>query len=146
MASYFIQSPSLMGVTANMVPVSTLDVFKNDGNKLLHVKNGSGASITVTVNDIGSIRPEDGTNVNPNITITVPAGAERYLGPFHVRRFNDDFGRVAVNYSAIAEVTAEVLSVSREGNGFGIDEAVMLQEDGFPFLLEDGSGYYLLEE
>jgi hypothetical protein len=39
------------GVAPTFVAASaTGDQFKNDGNTLLHVKNGSAASITVTIN------------------------------------------------------------------------------------------------
>lgn len=83
------------------------DSFRNSGAERFHVKNGSGAGITVTF-----------TSPNPcnfglvggghSWAVTVGAGAEVLVGPFPPQQFNDVNGLVQVTYSAAAAVTVAV--------------------------------------
>jgi hypothetical protein len=79
--------------------------FSNDGNVNLHIKNGSGVSVTVTVVtpiQVGNLAVSD-------LEIAIPAGEERMIRAHPAKHFNqptgDDKGYVYVNYSATSSVT-----------------------------------------
>ena len=75
------------------------DTFQNTGNEFLSVRNGSAASINVTIT---------GVTVS-NAVVAVPAAATLLIGPFPPGSYNDAQGRVAVAYSAAASVVVQVL-------------------------------------
>lgn len=89
------------------------EVFDNAvQDKFLHVKNGSGAGITVTVGVGATV---DGLTV-PDLAISIGAGAEKIIGPFP----NSIYGQadvdsgitqgVLVDYSAGTSVTAALFA------------------------------------
>jgi hypothetical protein len=86
---------------------ATGDQFKNDENTFLHVKNGSAASITVTI----SSQETCNHGFVHHLSIAVPAGGERMVGPFNRTRFNNDTGNVEVSYSAVTTVTVAAISI-----------------------------------
>ncbi|MCX4886041.1 hypothetical protein [Streptomyces sp. NBC_00847] len=68
----------------------------------LHVKNGSGSPITVTLTATAAVR---GQSVS-NVTVSVPASGERMIGPLSsdlLRNASD--GLCAVGYSSATTVT-----------------------------------------
>lgn len=78
------------------------DTFANDGRQMLHVKNGGGAPITVTVTAInkcnhGSLH---------NYVVSVTNAQERMIGPFPVAQFGD---APAITYSAVTTVTVAAI-------------------------------------
>lgn len=83
------------------------DAVDNDGKTFLHVKNGSVGSITVTVTAQVPTKLTDGfgTLTRSNIAVAIGAGAEKFLGPFPVRAFNDANGRLAITYSGVTSLT-----------------------------------------
>lgn len=81
------------------------DKFLNDGNVLLYVKNGGGGSINVTVAAPGT--PGGLTITAP--VVAVAAGAEKILGPFDPKYFNDSSGYVNLTYSSVTTVTVAVI-------------------------------------
>lgn len=87
------------------------DSFDNNGLVLLHVKNGSGAPITVTVDDPNTPNPGNATQFNPDVAIAVPAAGDRLIGPFPPFRFNDVNGRVNLTYSGVTSLTVGVIRV-----------------------------------
>lgn len=80
------------------------DSFPNTGNEVLHVKNGGGSSVTVTINS----QAQCSFGFDHDETVSVPAGGEREIGPFPKSRFNDTSDRVNVTYSAVTSVTVAV--------------------------------------
>lgn len=100
---------------AGVVPVySAANVdghsFANDGNTILHVKNGGASSINVTVQTPQQVA---GLDVAENI-VAVAAGAERMIGRLRPATFNRPSGAVDpnvvyVDFSAITSVTVAVL-------------------------------------
>ncbi|WP_430376700.1 hypothetical protein [Streptomyces sp. B1-3] len=82
--------------------------FRSNGKQVLHVKNGSGSSITVTLK-IG--KTIEGLSVT-NPTATVAAGADKFFGPF-----NDNYEQpdgtdtVFVDFSSVTSVTTACLSL-----------------------------------
>lgn len=80
------------------------DEFANDGRTTLTVRNGSGSSVTITIPSAAACN-QGGTHP---ITVAVPAGEDRLIGPFELGRF----GRtVALTPSAHASVSAAVVSL-----------------------------------
>lgn len=82
--------------------------FRNSGKQVLHVKNGSGSSITVTLKIGKTVQGQAVTAP----TATVAAGAEKFFGPFP-----DDYDQldgtenVYVDFSAVTSVTVAALSL-----------------------------------
>lgn len=80
--------------------------FRNSGKQLLHVKNGSGSSINVTLK-IG--KTVQGQTVAAPV-VAVAAGDEMFFGPFP-----DDYDQqdgtdnVYVDFSAVTDVTVAAL-------------------------------------
>lgn len=83
------------------------DYFQNSGSEVLHVKNGSGSSVTVTIITQATV---DGMAVTDR-TVAVPAGADRMIGPFPAGTYNDGDGRVQITYSATTSVTVGVIKI-----------------------------------
>ena len=85
------------------------DTFANTGRESLHVKNGSGSTVTVTITS--QVPCSQGITHNP--AFTVAAGAEGAIGALDSTRFNDPAtGLVTVNYSSIVTVTVAVVRTS----------------------------------
>lgn len=88
------------------------DRFTPDSNTFLHVKNGSGGAITVTI---------AATKVPlPNMTIandvvSVPAGGERMIGPFPYDTFVavDGSGLADITYSGVTSLTIAAVQVGQ---------------------------------
>lgn len=68
----------------------------------IHVKNGSGGSLTVTVD---SVTPSNyGTDAD--LVVAIPAGQERMVGPLPGARFAGvSDGLVSVTYSGVTSLT-----------------------------------------
>jgi hypothetical protein len=68
----------------------------------LHIKNGGGASITVTLDATAAVR---GQSV-ADLTVTVPASGERMIGPVTADLFQSPTdGLCAIAYSGVTTVT-----------------------------------------
>lgn len=80
------------------------DTFVPDKDTFLHVKNGSGGALTVTVAVPGTERYGVAT---ADLAVSVPAGAERMMGPFPADVFADSSiaGSAAVTYSGVTSLT-----------------------------------------
>ncbi len=103
MALMTVQQIARTGITPSYAAVASSDTFANNGKVFLHVKNGSGGSINVTVT---VKRQVDGQTATAR-TVAVGAGAEAMLGPFDPADYADpDSGLTTVNYSATTTVTA----------------------------------------
>ena len=97
---------SLAGVAAG----AGGDTFVNNGQEIVVVTNGSGASITLTVVTPVTV---DGLAVT-DLTATIAAGATRAIGPFPPGWYNDTGvagGSVSLTYSAVTTVTVAVVKV-----------------------------------
>jgi len=77
------------------------DQFPNDGRTYLHIKNGGGSSITLTVATQMTV---DGKAVADD-AITVTNAQERIVGPFPPGIYNDANGMVQLTYSGVTSVT-----------------------------------------
>ena len=86
------------------------DSYFNTGNERVIFKNSSGAPIVVTID---TPNPDNFGVINNalDVTVTVPAGAERYVsGPFRQDRHNDVNGKVQMTYSTQVGLSVGVLS------------------------------------
>ena len=107
MATYTKQSSSL-APSANITygAATSTDDFVNGGQERLHVRNGGGGGITVTIN---SVKPCD-QGADHDVVVSIAAGADRWIGPFPPDRFNDPVtNKVTVNYSGTTSVTVALL-------------------------------------
>lgn len=88
------------------------DSFVNDqadgSRTFLHVKNGGGAPITVTLDDPNSVSPAGATAFNADLAVTVANASEKMIGPLGPR-FIDGNGNTAIAYSGVTSVTVAVL-------------------------------------
>lgn len=81
------------------------------GAHYLRVINGSGGSITVTVDDPTTAGPDGATAYNPDVSLVVPAGTSRLTKIANVARFqNPTTGKVALAWSAATSVTFELFT------------------------------------
>lgn len=92
------------------------DVMPNDGNTILHFKNASAGSITVTAAAVDTSR-DFGVSFGPytraNVAVAIGAGAEAFIGPFPRIAFNNSSGQVALTYSGVTSLTVAALKVPR---------------------------------
>jgi len=101
MAVLTVQKATVAGGASALTytAASALDQMPQDST--FHVKNGSGASITVTIASYVNCDQ----NVNHPISVAVAAGTERRIGPLGPRYVNPASGYVEASYSATASVT-----------------------------------------
>ena len=81
--------------------------FNNDGRQILHVKNGGGSSINVTISTNAKVA---GITV-PNVVVAVTNAQERMIGPLDPLVFNQAGGLVYVDLSGATSVTLAVFQV-----------------------------------
>lgn len=118
MAALSIQSIVAAGLAPTYSAASAGgDTLLNDTQKntFLHVKNASGAAITVTIAPyVASVNVADVGAVSvPNISVSVPATTgDRMIGPFPAS-YTDANGNVNVAYSAVASVTVAAVKLPR---------------------------------
>jgi hypothetical protein len=113
MATLSVQSIVEAGLNATYANAAVDgDTFANnqDLDIFIHVKNGDASSKTVTIApEIASKSvPGFGTMTKATISVAIPAGENRFIGPFHFNAFgiNPD-----IQYSAVTSVTIAVLRV-----------------------------------
>jgi hypothetical protein len=115
MAAMTIQSLAEAGATITYSAVSSSDTIADDGTQrtFLHVKNGGGSSINVTITAQQTSRsvPGMGAMTKSNQVVAVGAGAEKMIGPFPPDAYKDSSGLVNVAYSATTSVTAAAVKV-----------------------------------
>ena len=91
--------------TAAQAPGSGSNAFQNEGKTCIHIKNGSGSSMTATFQTAATLNDL----AVADLVITVGAGAEKLVGPFEPGIFNQSDGKVYVDWSLETSVTAAVL-------------------------------------
>ena len=98
-----VQTIALAGIVPAYVAGDAVNhhEFLNDGKVFLHVKNGGGAPINVTVKAAVS---HDGFTLTDKV-VAVANGAEKMIGPFQSSTCNFSGGLVNVDLSAATSVT-----------------------------------------
>ncbi len=84
------------------------DRFTPDSNTHLHVKNGSGGALNVTVAATKVPLPNQTIS---NVVVSVPAGGEARIGPFPYDVFaaTDGSGLADITYSGVTSLTIAVI-------------------------------------
>lgn len=87
------------------------DTFTPDDRTFLHVKNGSGGAITVTVVTPGTFRGQ----AIADYSVSVPATTgDRMIGPFPAEVFADpSTGLASITYSGVTSLTVGILRLSQ---------------------------------
>lgn len=87
------------------------DSFTPGDDVFLHVNNGGGGSITVTIVGQGTILP----NMNvPSVVVSVTNGQDRMIGPFPHTLFADPTDGLAdITYSGVTSVTVGAFRLQR---------------------------------
>jgi hypothetical protein len=89
------------------------NTFTNTGYEFAEVINGSGGSITVTIDVYpsgGQGSPDGLTVTDP--TVTVANGARKKIGPFRKRLYNNGTEKVKLTCSGTTSVTVGVYSLA----------------------------------
>lgn len=114
MAALTLQNIAPSGITPAYSAVNSSDTVKiSTGQRVfLHVKNGGGGSINVTITAVKTSAAVSGVG---NVTISdqvvaVAAGSEEMIGPF-TEAFMDTDGDVTIGYSGTTSVTAAALQL-----------------------------------
>jgi len=82
------------------------DEFVNSGRDFIHIKNGGGSPIDVTIDS----QVDCNQGVDHDAVVSIPATTgEKFIGPFPKDRFNDEAGKVQITYSAITSVTIGIV-------------------------------------
>jgi hypothetical protein len=109
MAAITIQNIVTGGLTPAYGAAAAADTVAVASNERIavHVKNGAGAPITVTIPKVGSsvTVPGYGSLSTTDITATIAAGAEAIIGPIPQGYVDPATGTAAVNYSSTTTVT-----------------------------------------
>ena len=95
------------------------DVVDNsDGKTFLHVKNGSGGSITVTVTaqSTSLSTTTHGLLTVSNVAIAIGAGSERIIGPFPKQAYNNASKQLAITYSGVTSLTIAAFYIEYPAN------------------------------
>ena len=78
----------------------------------IHVKNGGGGSVTVTVDDVLSVAPAGAAAFDPDLEVVIEPSGERMIGPIVENRFRDTSdGLASITYSGVTSVTIAALRV-----------------------------------
>jgi len=88
------------------------DVVNNRlGDVILHIKNGSGGNITVTVaaQDTAASNPSFGALTKANASVEITAGGDGFIGPFRPTAFNNSSNQIAITYSGVTTLTVACL-------------------------------------
>lgn len=78
-----------------------------DSETFLHVRNGGGSAITVTIATPGTVL---GDLAVADVSVSVPAGGERMIGPLPYAHFADPAtGNASISYSSVTSVTVAAI-------------------------------------
>ena len=107
MALLTVVQTSFSGVAPSYSAVSASDTFANTGEEVLHVKNGGGSETTVTITSAQQCNQ----GFSHDLTVTIDAGANKFIGPFPTNRFNNSNGLTTFSCSSTTSVTAAVMRI-----------------------------------
>lgn len=111
MAVLTVQSIVEAGLEATYSAAAALgDSYANTGKEFVHVKNGSGVSVTVTCDAaVPSVTVAGyGALTKAGVSVAIPAGENRFIGPLGTVAFG---ATPLIEYSAATSVTVAAMSV-----------------------------------
>lgn len=116
MAAVSSQTIVPAGIVPTYAAANASDTIAMDDaeNTYIHVKNGGGSSINVTVTAQETSRrvPGIGNVTISNLVVAVANGAEKIIGPFS-KAFIDSSGNLNVAFSATSSVTYGAFKLPR---------------------------------
>ena len=108
MAVLAVQRVVDTGLAPVYTAVSAADDVECD-DVVVHVKNGNAAVCNVTIVTPGSI---DGDLAVPDRVVAVPAGTDKFIGPFPSKIFKSpSTGKARLTYSVLPTVTIAALKL-----------------------------------
>lgn len=112
MATLTTQTISRAGVDPSLTAAAGGgDSFTPGDDVFIHVVNGGGGSITVTVLGQGTVLPNMDV---PDVAVAVGAGTDRFIGPFPFTYFADPTdGLCDVTYSGVTSVTVAAFRLAK---------------------------------
>lgn len=114
MAELTLQSIVAAGLEPAYAAVNASDtaILNQAQRNFLHVKNGGGGSINVTITAVKTSARVQGVGVVTieDLVVAVPAGEERMIGPI-TEAYLDTDGEVTIGYSGTGSVTAGIFSL-----------------------------------
>ncbi len=117
MTQLTIQPVVEAGLLATYVAATAAgDKAKNpEGDVVLHVKNGGGAPITVTVTPQKPTTTVAGygSMTKATVAVAVANATDQFIGPFPALTFNDTNADLIITYSADTSVTVAAIQVPR---------------------------------
>lgn len=103
------QAITIVGIVPTYTAADAANnTFSPNPRGMLHVKNGGGGSINVTVVVPGT---DAYAQPRPDVVVAVAAGAEKVIGPFPLDIMDPTTSLVTVQYSAVTSVTVALLSI-----------------------------------
>lgn len=117
MAAITVQTIGPSGVTPTYSAVNSADTMAVDSSErhFLHVKNGGGGNINVTItaqNTSASLAGVGTVTISDEV-VEVTAGSEEMIGPFTAAFINTS-GNVEIAYSGTTSVTAAGLKLPKQ--------------------------------
>ena len=118
MAALSVNVLSIAGVAPTYVAAAvggdTANGPNNDERLFIHVKNGGGSAVTVTINPVAPTQAKvagAGVLSVPAISVSVPATTgDRMIGPIP-QAYYDASSNVNISYSAVTSVTVAAIRV-----------------------------------
>lgn len=116
MAILSLQSITADGVEPSYAAVTSQDVISGGGSDrvFLSVVNDGGSSVTVSVDAVRTSVsvPGVGQMIVPDMSVDVPAGESRMIGPFR-DAYVSSAGEITLDFSGTSSVTAAALILER---------------------------------
>jgi hypothetical protein len=115
MAALTIQEITSAGIVPTYGAVSASDTITPTvtDNLILHVKNGGGSPDSVVVDDPTSQNPGGAAAFNPDLTVSVTNGTEKFIELDPARFTNTSTGLITVTHSFTTSVTCAVFLVRK---------------------------------
>ena len=90
------------------------DTADNGGSTFLHIKNGGGSEVTVTITaQTTSVESSIfGDLTKANASIAIAGSGEAFIGPFKPSAFNNSDNEIAITYSGVTSVTIAALYIT----------------------------------
>ena len=115
MAALTVQNITETGAAVNYASAAGGgDTAENGGSMFLHIKNGSGSEMTVTITaqttSVDSSAYGDLTKANA--TLAIAGAAEGIIGPFPTLAYNNADQNVAITYSSATSITIAAFTIT----------------------------------
>lgn len=102
------QKASTVGVAVTYTAAAGSQNFFNTGKEMVHIKNASGGTLTVTFTAAGTDNFGIVATAH-NLVVTIADAGDKLIGPFRTDQFNDSNSHVAVGWSTTTSVTVAVI-------------------------------------